>query len=86
MKIIYSNEEYWVWLSRCKRIIDLCEQNRASILTKEDKKYIDNAKKQLDAPVVLYYKDNLNFASELERRAIVGARRCTRDARENCMC
>ena len=27
-----------------------------------------------------------NFASELERRAIVGARRCTRDARENCMC
>ena len=69
-----------------KRIIDLCEQNRASILTKEDKKYIDNAKKQLDAPVVLYYKDNLNFASELERRAIVGARRCTRDASENCMC
>ena len=69
-----------------KRIIDLCEQNRASILTKEDKKYIDNAKKLPDAPVVLYYKDNLNFASELERRAIVGARRCTRDARENCMC
>ena len=49
-----------------KGIIDLCEQNRASILTKEDKKYIDNAKKLPDAPVVLYYIGNLNFASELE--------------------
>lgn len=69
-----------------KIIIDLCEQNRASILTKEDKKYIDNAKKLPDVPVVLYYKGNLNFASELERRAIVEARRCTRDEREKCMC
>jgi predicted Rossmann fold nucleotide-binding protein DprA/Smf involved in DNA uptake len=138
MRIIYSNEEYWVWLSRCKgigpvtanklldefitarniydasideivcclgiseqhamkrmgdkslddakRIIDLCEQNRVSILTKEEKKYIDNAKKLPDALVVLYYKGNLNFASELERMAIVGSMRCTRDARENCMC
>lgn len=56
-----------------------------SILTKEEK-YIDNAKKLPDALVVLYYKGNLNFASELERMAIVGSRRCTRDARENCMC
>ena len=35
-------------LDDAKRIIDLCEQNRVSILTKEDKKYIDNAKKLLE--------------------------------------
>ena len=75
------------------KIVRWCKKNYRFMWTKQGvninergKKYIDNAKKLPDALVILYYKGNLNFASELERMAIVGSRRCTRDARENCMC
>jgi DNA processing protein len=59
-------------------IIDKCDKNGIEILTLHDTLYPHRAKME-DSPIVLYYKGKLkNIGNTV---GIVGARRCTREAR-----
>lgn len=61
------------------KIIEKCRENEIKILTINDKLYSPKAKVD-DAPIILYYKGNLK---QLDHTVgIVGARRCTREARQ----
>ena len=66
-------------LDRIREIMNSCEQNNISVLLKNDVRYPYRAKKMADAPVVLYYKGH--FQDMKDTVAIVGARRCTREAK-----
>ena len=66
-------------LDRIWKIMDSCEQNNISVLLKNDVRYPYRAKKMADAPVVLYYKGH--FQEMKDPVAIVGARRCTQEAK-----
>lgn len=59
--------------------MDSCEQNDISILPKNDVRYSERAKILEDAPVVLYYKGH--FQDMKDTVAIVGAKRCTQEAK-----
>ena len=61
------------------KLMDSCEQNDISILLKSDVRYLERAKILEDAPVVLYYKGH--FQDMKDPVAIVGARRCTQEAK-----
>ena len=66
-------------LDRIREIMNSCEQNNISVLLKNDVRYPYRAKKMADAPVVLYYKGH--FQDMKDTVAIVGARRCTQEAK-----
>ena len=61
------------------KLMDSCEKNDISILLKNDVRYPKRAKILEDAPVVLYYKGH--FQDMKDPVAIVGARRCTQEAK-----
>lgn len=64
-------------LDRARRIMEDCDRNHISILLKNDVRYPKRAKSLEDAPAVLYYKGALRELQESV--AIVGARRCTQE-------
>jgi DNA processing protein len=65
-------------MDKANEIIDKCNVNNINILTMKDTLYPLKSKEH-DAPIVLYYKGNLK---QLDKTVgIVGARRCTREAR-----
>ena len=66
-------------LDRIREIMNSCEQNNISVLLKNDVRYPYRAKIMADAPVVLYYKGH--FQEMKDSVAIVGARRCTQEAK-----
>ena len=66
-------------LDRIREIMNSCEQNNISVLLKNDVRYPYRAETMADAPVVLYYKGH--FQEMKDPVAIVGARRCTREAK-----
>ena len=61
------------------KLMDSCHQNNISLLLKSDARYPERAKRLEDAPVVLYYKGH--FEDIKVPVAIVGARRCTQEAK-----
>lgn len=66
-------------LENAYKVIDDCKRNHISVLLKDDSCYPTRAKILEDAPSVLYYK---GYMRELkESVAIVGARRCTQEAK-----
>lgn len=66
-------------LEKVYRILDFCEKKKISILLQNNVLYPKRAKVLYDSPIVLYYKGNL---MEMEKTvAIVGARRCTQEAK-----
>lgn len=67
-------------LDRARRIMEECDRNHIFILAKSDIRYPDRAKWLEDAPAVLYYKGNL--VEVKEPVAIVGARRCTQEEKQ----
>lgn len=61
------------------KLMDSCHRNHISLLLKSDVRYPERAKRLEDAPVVLYYKGHFENIKDLV--AIVGARRCTQEAK-----
>ena len=61
------------------KLMDSCHRNHISLLLKSDVRYPERAKRLEDAPVVLYYKGH--FENIKDPVAIVGARRCTQEAK-----
>lgn len=75
LKMIIENHS----LDQAVEIIEKCKASGINILTINDDLYSPKAKED-DAPIVLYYKGNLK---QLDHTVgIVGARRCTREARQ----
>lgn len=81
-------------LDKAKYILESCRQHRISILTKDDIRYPLKAKILRDAPVVLYYQgrlpaelssDTANSSVVQKTVGIVGARRCTQEAKRYCV-
>lgn len=66
-------------LEGVRKLIDSCQQNNISILTKRDVQYPLHAKILEDAPIVLFYKGQ--FKEMKDPVAIVGARRCRQEAK-----
>jgi DNA processing protein len=66
-------------LEKAYAIMDQCEARDIRILTLNDAGYYSKAKKT-DAPIVLYYRGNLRRMNNAV--GIVGARRCTQEARQ----
>ena len=66
-------------LNHIWKLMDSCEKNDISILLKNDVRYPKRAKILEDAPIVLYYKGH--FQDMKDPVAIVGARRCTQEAK-----
>jgi DNA processing protein len=66
-------------LEKSYDIMRQCDKNEIHILTLHDARYDPNAKKP-DAPIVLYYRGELKKTDKSV--GIVGARRCTREARK----
>lgn len=66
-------------LEKAKRILEECRSKNISVLCWDDAEYPIRAKIQNDAPVVLYYKGN--FQNLNHTVGIVGARRCTQEAK-----
>ena len=74
LEMIIANRSF----DKAYEIIDQCNANDIHILTMNDNLYPSKAK-TYDAPIVLYYKGKLK---QLDNTVgIVGARRCTREAR-----
>ena len=67
-------------LAIAERILHQCEKNNISILCWDDPVYPIKARKLSDAPVVLYYKGN--FRKIENTVGIVGARRCSQQAKK----
>lgn len=65
-------------LDKAFEIMDKCKKNGIRILTIDDNLYPSKARVE-DAPIVLYYKGNLKKIEQSV--SIVGARRCSREAR-----
>jgi DNA processing protein len=66
-------------LNKAYEIIEKCRMKDIHVLTMNDDLYFSRAK-EYDAPIVLYYKGNLKKIDHTV--GIVGARRCTREARQ----
>ena len=75
LKMITENHS----LERSVEIMEKCRWNDVKILTIHDKLYSEKAKKD-DSPIVLYYKGKLKLLEHTV--GIVGARRCSREARQ----
>jgi len=67
-------------LDKARCLFNDCKENEISILTLDDPRYPDSAKKTKCAPILLFFKGMIppNFHSV----AIVGSRRCSRYAKE----
>ena len=74
LEMIIANRSF----DKAYEIIDQCNANDIHILTMNDNLYPSKAKTD-DAPIVLYYKGKLKQFDNTV--GIVGARRCTREAR-----
>lgn len=81
-------------LDKAEQIVENCRKKRISILTKNDVRYPLNAKSVKDAPAVLYYQGtlpaelpaNMFEYNKLQKTVgIVGARRCTQEAKQCCI-
>lgn len=66
-------------LNEICKIMETCHRKGISILQKNDVRYPEQAKILKDAPIVLYYKGH--FQDMKDSVAIVGARRCTQEAK-----
>lgn len=66
-------------LEHAYKVLDDCDKNSIKVLIKSDIRYPEQAGNLKDAPVVLYYKGH--FQDMNEPVAIVGARRCTQEAK-----
>lgn len=77
---------------KVEKVLEDCNRKNISILTKEDERYPMKVKMVKDSPAVFYYQgvlpDNLkdsNNQNSLNRTVgIVGARRCTQEAKKYC--
>lgn len=69
-------------LEEAEEIIEQCQRKNIRILTKENNKYPDKAKNLPDAPGVLYYQGEIKNTDHTV--GIVGARRCSREVKEEC--
>lgn len=67
-------------MDRVNDILNRCNSNGISILTKQDKFYPNKAKMYGDAPPILYYKGNLRVIEHTV--GIVGARRCSQETKQ----
>ena len=75
-----------------KKILEDCNRKNISILTKEDERYPIRVKMVKDSPAVFYYQGalpddlkNLNDSNNPNKTVgIVGARRCTQEAKKYC--
>lgn len=70
-------------LEKAEEILDKCQRQKISILTKENHQYPRKAKILEDAPVVLYYQGELKNLDHTV--AIVGARRCNQEIKKKCV-
>jgi DNA processing protein len=70
-------------LDRARRLFNDCKENEISILTLDDPRYPDSAKKTKYAPILVFFKGKIpeNFYSV----AIVGSRRCSQSANETAL-
>lgn len=66
-------------LEQAWKLLDSCSKNGISILIQSDIRYPKRAKILEDAPVILYFKGH--FQEMEDPVAIVGARRCTQEAK-----
>jgi DNA processing protein len=66
-------------LEKAYEIVEQCKEKNINILTLKDALYDPKAKKA-DAPITLYYRGDLRKMNHAV--GIVGARRCTREARQ----
>ncbi len=69
-------------LSPAKKIFEICEKQRITILTLDNPVYPDSVKSLTDQPILLYAKGNIptNYSSVLapeNSAAIIGPRRCS---------
>lgn len=81
-------------LDIAEHILEACRQKEIAVLTKDDMRYPLKAKIIKDAPVVLYYQGRLpaeipvaldNGSVVSKTVGIVGARRCTQEAKQCCI-
>lgn len=70
-------------LEKAEMILDKCERQKISILTKENPKYPCKARILKDAPSVLYYQGELRDLDHTV--AIIGARRCSQEMKKKCI-
>lgn len=75
IKSILANKS----LEQSYQIIENCAKHNISILLQNDNRYPQRARTMKDAPIVLYYQGNLKEMNDTV--AIVGARRCTQNAK-----
>lgn len=66
-------------LDSAHKVLDDCNRHHISVLIKKDFRYPERARVLKDAPSVLYYKGI--FKEMKEAVGIVGARRCTQEAK-----
>lgn len=78
-KQIYDTKD----LSQAEKIIENCRRHQIKIMTINDDIYPQKAKILDDMPIILYYKGT-PVISQINKKstAIVGARRCSRQARQ----
>ena len=77
---------------RAEKVLEDCDRKNISILTKEDERYPMRVKMVKDSPAVFYYQGvlpddlkNLNNSNNPNKTVgIVGARRCTQEAKKYC--
>lgn len=70
-------------LSQAKQIIESCHKHHIKIMTINDDIYPQKAKTLDDMPMILYYKGTPTISQMNQRStAIVGPRRCSRQARQ----
>lgn len=73
-------------LDQAEKVLEDCKKKNISILTKADPSYPARVKMVKDAPAVFYYQGTL--PADLKERnktvGIVGARRCTQEAKKYC--
>ena len=67
-------------LEKAKRIMDDCQSKNISILCWNDDRYPLRAREPADAPPMLYYKGNIKKMDQTV--GIVGARRCSQEAKQ----
>lgn len=78
-KLIYNTKD----LSQAKKIIENCHKHKIKIMTINDEIYPQKAKMLNDMPIILYYKGTLTISKVNKKStAIVGPRRCSRQARQ----
>lgn len=72
---------------RVEKILKDCEKKKIYVLTKADIRYPKKAKQVKDAPSVLYYQGSFTSEEGILKPTvgIVGARRCTQEAKQCCI-